>query len=479
MAAQSPTTISSEPCAEKTTPKIGAKILLIGAGRAGSMLLQLFHRDPTITIAGVVDQNPNAPGMLMAQQLGLPTGADYRRFISEEDLDLVINVTGSCALQRELIREKPEHTELIGGVGALFIWTLLDEFKKKELLEDRFNLMLRELERHAVGEFIIGKTEPMREIANLIARVAPTPTTVLIRGESGTGKEVVARMIHRSSPWRDKPLVTVNCTAFSPTLIESELFGYKKGAFTGATSDRLGLFEMAHEGTVFLDEIGDMPMEMQAKLLRFLQSGEIRAVGDVATKKVQVRIIAATNRKLEEAIDKGEFRADLYYRLNAFAIHLPPLRERKEDIPLLAYHFLKSAQAKVNKRVSKISPAALAALGDYDWPGNLRELENVIERAVVLTMSDEIEVAHLPLILQPERDNERLNIQALDDGLMALKATMIDKFEHEAICRYLAESGGNVSRAAQAAKVPRRTFQRLMAKHKIAPQVFKENHNVS
>jgi DNA-binding NtrC family response regulator len=222
-----------------------------------------------------------------------------------------------------------------------------------------------------------------------------------------------------------------------------------------------------------------MPMEMQSKLLRFLQSGEIRAVGDVATKKVQVRIIAATNRKLEEAIDKGEFRADLYYRLNAFAIHLPPLRERKEDIPLLAYHFLKSAQAKVNKRVSKISPAALAALGDYDWPGNLRELENVIERAVVLTMSDEIEVAHLPLILQPERDNERLNIQALDDGLMALKATMIDKFEHEAICRYLAESGGNVSRAAQAAKVPRRTFQRLMAKHKIAPQVFKENHNVS
>ncbi len=456
--------------------ELGVKVLLIGAGRAGSMLLQLFHRNPTITIAGIVDIDPNAPGLLLARQLGLPTGTDYRHFLYEEDLDLVINVTGSCALQRELIHEKPEHTELIGGVGALFIWTLLDEFKKREILENRFNLMLRELERHAVGEFIIGKTERMREIANLIARVAPTPTTVLIRGESGTGKEVVARMIHRSSPWRDKPLVTVNCTAFSPTLIESELFGYKKGAFTGATSDRLGLLEMAHDGTVFLDEIGDMPMEMQSKLLRFLQSGEIRAVGDVATKKVQVRIIAATNRKLEEAIERGEFRADLFYRLNAFAIHLPPLRERKEDIPLLAYHFLQSAQAKVNKRVSKISSAALSALMDYDWPGNLRELENVIERAVVLTMSDEIDLAHLPLILRPdpERDNEGLTAQTLGgDGLMALKTAMIDKFEQETICRYLAENNGNVSRAAQAAKVPRRTFQRLMAKHKIVPQEFK------
>lgn len=468
-----------DPASSEDGLKFGAKVLLIGAGRAGSMLLQLFHRDPTVTIAGVVDLNPNAPGMLMAQQFGLPTSTDYRQFIYEEDLDLVINVTGSCALQRELIREKPEQTELIGGVGALFIWTLLDEFKKKEILEDRYNLMLRELERHAAGEFVIGKTARMREVANLIARVAPTPTTVLIRGESGTGKEVVARMIHKNSPSRDKPLVTVNCTAFSPALIESELFGYKKGAFTGATSDRTGLLEMADNGTVFLDEIGDMPMEMQAKLLRFLQSGEIRAVGDVATKKVQVRVIAATNRKLEEAIAKGEFRADLFYRLNAFAIHLPPLRERKEDLPLLAYHFLKSAQAKVNKRVNKITAAALSALAAYDWPGNLRELENVIERAVVLTTSDAIDLAHLPLILQPERDGERLSAQALDDGLMALKSTMIEKFEHQAVYRYLAENDGNVSRAAEAAKVPRRTFQRLMAKHKISPQVFKKNSCVS
>ncbi len=448
-------------------------VLLIGAGKAGSMLLQLIQNDPGITIVGVVDINANAPGMSLARQRGVPVSLDYREFIHNDALDLIINVTGSCELQEELLREKPQQTELIGGVGALFVWTLLDEYGKREILEDRYGLMLRELERHAAGEFVIGKTEPMREAASLIAKVAPTPTTVLIRGESGTGKEVVARMIHKSSPHRDKPLVTVNCTAFSPSLIESELFGYKRGAFTGAASDRIGLLEMAHNGTVFLDEIGDMPMEMQAKLLRFLQSGEIRAVGDVQTKKVEVRIIAATNRKLEDAIERGEFRADLFYRLNAFTIHLPPLRERHEDIPMLAYHFLKSAQAKVNKRVSKISPETLSALTMYDWPGNLRELENVIERAVVLTTTDEIGIEHLPLVLQPQHAGESLDVHALRDGLMSLKGTMIDKFEHQALCRYLAESGGNISRAADAAKVPRRTFQRLMAKHSIGSEVFK------
>ncbi len=335
--------------------------------------------------------------------------------------------------------------------------------------------MQRELERNASGDFIIGKTEQMQHIVQLITRVAPTPTTVLIRGESGTGKEVVARMIHQQSPWATRPMVTVNCTAFSPTLIESELFGYKKGSFTGATEDRLGLFELANESTIFLDEIGDMPIEMQAKLLRFLQSGEIRAIGDTKVKKVQVRIIAATNRKLEEAITSGQFRTDLFYRLNAFTIVMPPLRERKADIPLLAYHFLKTAQAKVNKRVNKISPPAISALLHYDWPGNLRELENVIERAVVLTNSDEIDIHHLPLVLQPDEASPLLGDTPLKEGLMNLKSAIVDRFEHEAICRYLTESGGNVSRAAQAARVPRRTLQRLIAKHKISTSTFKNN----
>ncbi|RMD95720.1 MAG: sigma-54-dependent Fis family transcriptional regulator, partial [Calditrichaeota bacterium] len=257
--------------------ELTVRILLIGAGRAGSMLLRVFSHSPNIRVIGVVDINPEAPGLALARELGIPVAEDYHPFLLTPNLSLIINVTGDLSLQQQLQQEKPADVELVGGVSAMLIWMLVDEYKKMEILEDRFNIMMRELERFASGEFIIGKTAQMREIASLISRVAPTPTTVLIRGESGTGKEVVARMIHKNSPWKDRPLITVNCTAFSPTLIESELFGYKKGAFTGAVSDRTGLLELANNGTLFLDEIGDMPLEIQAKLLRFLQSGEVRA----------------------------------------------------------------------------------------------------------------------------------------------------------------------------------------------------------
>ncbi len=240
----------------------------------------------------------------------------------------------------------------------------------------------------------------MQEILDLVHRVAPTPTTVLIRGESGTGKEIIARLIHHLSPMHSKPLVIVNCTALSPQLIESELFGHRKGAFTGAVQDKIGLLEQAHGGTVFLDEIGDMPLEMQAKLLRFLQSGEVRPIGSTTTRRVKVRIIAATNRNLETAIQQGDFREDLFYRLNAFTLQLPPLRKRKEDIPLLAAHFLQLARERINKHVTRISPKAMALLLQYHWPGNLRELKNVIERAVVLATGDEITVNHLPFNFQ-------------------------------------------------------------------------------
>ncbi len=280
-------------------------------------------------------------------------------------------------------------------------------------------------------------------------------------------------MIHKNSPWRDRPMITVNCTAFSSTLIESELFGYQKGAFTGAVTDRIGLLGLANDGILFLDEIGDMALEIQTKLLRFLQSGEIRAIGENVTKKVKVRIIAATNRKLEEAIEKGEFRADLFYRLNTFTIHLPPLRERLEDIPLLAYHFLKLAQAKVNKRVERISPEALEAMKNYHWPGNLRELENVIERALVLTNTDEIRVEHLPMGLQNGSGNSSLDSSALSEGLSDLKQRMISQIERDALVRYLQQCHGNVSRAAKAARASSRTFYRLLEKHGINVAEFK------
>lgn len=444
------------------------KILLIGAGRAGTGLLEMFERDSSITIVGVVDINEGAPGILLARRLRIPTGSDFKEFIRNPEIDLIIDVTGSPEVDRMLWQLKAERAEVMGGRGAKFLWDLMEERRRKQELEGQYKLALRELRSLSDTEFIIGGTPAMKEIGVLITKVAPTPTTVLIRGESGTGKELVARAIHRHSHLREKPLVTVNCTALSATLMESELFGHRKGAFTGAIKDKIGLFEKAAGGTIFLDEIGDTNLEMQAKLLRVLQTGEIKPVGDVATRRVQVRIIAATNRDLEAAIRRGEFRADLFYRFNTFTITLPPLRERAEDIPILAAHFLRKAEAKVNKKVERVSPEAIQCLERYSWPGNLRELENTIERGVVLAQSGQIEVEHLPLHIQ----SGGLKVDHAD-GFSRAKARMVDAFERDALCRYLGQANGNISQAAALARMTRRTFHRLILKHRISARTFR------
>jgi transcriptional regulator with PAS, ATPase and Fis domain len=331
----------------------------------------MFAGDPTISILGVADLNPWAPALELARRLNVRVATDFRELLADGQVDLIIDVTGEPAVHDEILRLKPAAAEVMGGVGARFMWDLLAERKRSVELEDRYSLVVRELAAQAEADFIIGQNPKMREVAELVARVAPTPTTVLVRGESGTGKELAARAIHRYSSLRDKPLLTVNCTALTPTLMESELFGHKRGAFTGAVGDKVGLFEKADGGTIFLDEIGDMPLEMQGKLLRVLQAGEVKPVGDVTTRRVRVRVIAATNRDLEGAIRRGEFREDLFYRFNTFTIALPSLRERAEDIPVLAFHFLRKAEAKVNKKIGGISPDALDLLKRYAWPGNL------------------------------------------------------------------------------------------------------------
>jgi transcriptional regulator with PAS, ATPase and Fis domain len=439
------------------------KILIIGGGKGGRALLEMFNGDPTVSILGIADVNPWAPGLELARRLNTPVTTDFRELIGDSRLDLVIDVTGNAEVSREIQRLKPPHTEVMGGASAKFVWDLLAERKRSEELEDRYTLMLRELQAQAEGDFIIGQNPKMREIAEQIARVAPTPTTVLIRGESGTGKELVARAIHRSSLLRDKPLVTVNCTALTPTLMESELFGHKRGAFTGAVTDKVGLFGKADGGTIFLDEVGDMPLEMQAKLLRVLQSGETKPVGDVVTRKVRVRVIAATNRDLEKALEAGEFRQDLFYRFNTFTITLPPLRERTEDIPVLVYHFLRTAEAKVNKKVDRVSPEALDMMKRYSWPGNLRELENSIERAVVLASGRQIEVHHLPFHVQ---EIGAVEIGAGENFVQG-KERVIAHFEREAVIRFLTEARGNISAAAKQAGITRRNFHRLLVKHSI------------
>ena len=437
------------------------RVILIGAGSGGKALVELFHKDPNVEIVAVADNIKDAPGLVLARELGLPATTNYRELLASAVADLMVDMTGDPDISRELHELKPDGMEVVSGNAARFIWEFVEARNKTEALEDKYQLAIRELETRGESEFIIGNNPKMREISELIAKVAPTPTTVLIRGESGTGKELVARAIHRHSALRDEPLVTLNCTALSPTLLESELFGYKRGAFTGAYADRKGLFEKADGGTMFLDEIGDMSLEIQAKLLRTLQTGEIRAVGDMRTKKVSVRIIGATNQDLDKAIGQGAFREDLFYRINTFTITLPPLRERLEDIPFLAEFFLQRARAKVNKKVDAVSPQALTLLRNYLWPGNLRELENIIERAVVLTSSSVIEAEHLPLHVQ---DVVTFKPQL---GFKPSKSQAIERFERQALASYLSEAKGNISRAASLAKIPRRTFHRLMAKYKL------------
>jgi len=445
------------------------KVVIIGAGKGGRALLEMFVGDPTVTILGIADLNPWAPGLELARRLNVPVATELRVLVADPTVDLIIDVTGSPDVARAIQTLKPLTAEVMGGVSAKFMWDLLAERKRSEELEDRYGMMLREIQAQAEGDFIIGQNPKMKELAELIVRVAATPTTVLIRGESGTGKELVARAIHRYSNVRERPLVTVNCTALAPTLLESELFGHKRGAFTGAVADKPGLFERADGGTMFLDEVGDMPLEMQAKLLRVLQTGEIKPVGDVVTRKVRVRVIAATNRDLEKALAVSEFREDLFYRFNTFTITLPPLRDRTEDIPVLAHHFLRKAEAKVNKRVDRFAPEALDLLKRYPWPGNLRELENIIERAVVLATSRQVEVVHLPLHLQ---EPAPATLRA-GEGFLQARARTLALFEREAISRLLVEARGNVSVAARRAGITRRNLHRLILKHRIKTRSFR------
>src|SRR5271154_6755599 len=280
---------------------------------------------------------------------------------------------------------------------------LLDELRpavqqitENQRLKKEAGELRRQIRRLTGFDQIIGTSPKMRTLFDMIATIAPQSSRVLITGESGTGKELVARAIHENSARSKTPFITINCGAFPETLLESELFGYTKGAFTGANENRRGLFQASHGGTLFLDEIGNMNLAMQVKLYRVLQEGKVRPLGSTEEIDVDVRVIAATNKDLEKAIASGEFREDLFYRLSVIPMHVPALRDRREDIPLLARHFLESFRNSMIKKIDGISPEAMRRLESYDWPGNVRELENTIERAVALESGPDISLAVLP-----------------------------------------------------------------------------------
>ncbi|MFM2153040.1 MAG: hypothetical protein RL199_1475 [Pseudomonadota bacterium] len=314
------------------------------------------------------------------------------------------------------------------------------------------------------GRFhIIGESPRMQEVYGIIAKVADAPTTVLVTGESGTGKELVASALHAHSRRRDKPFIKVNCAAIPHDLLESELFGHERGAFTGAIAAKPGRFELADGGTLLLDEVGDMPVDMQVKLLRALQEGEFERVGGVRTLSVDVRIVAATSRDLRQLITEGRFREDLYYRLNVVPVFLPPLRERREDVPLLVEHFREKYNRRLGKDVRSFRPESLARLSEYAWPGNIRELENLVERTLLFADGPDVLESDLPEQLRRSAPaTVTRHISEVPSGRLDAKEfveALSEEAWRELVVRKLAESEGNVSQAARLLGVTRKTLQ--------------------
>jgi len=334
---------------------------------------------------------------------------------------------------------------------------LAKALERTRILEENRRLR-REIEERFDFSNIVGAAPAMKPIFDTIRKVADTRSTVLIQGESGTGKELVAKAIHYNSPRKDRPLVTVNCAAVPAHLIESEFFGYVRGAFTGADRTKKGLFEEADGSTIFLDEVSDLPPELQAKLLRALQEGEIRRLGDTASRTVDVRVLAATNRDLGAEVEQGHFREDLYYRLNVILLNVPPLRERPEDVPLLARHFLVKMAERHGRPVKRISAEAERILAGQPWPGNVRQLENVIEQAVILAEGETIGPQNLPMALGREEGDlavrlpeDRLDLKGLVQEVTALA-------ERQIIARALKKENGNRTRTAEVLGISRRSL---------------------
>ena len=358
---------------------------------------------------------------------------------------------------------------LVANILAETVATVREQTEERESLMRENDLLRLQLKDHYSLDRIIGKCGSMRVVYQQIAQVADSTANVLIRGESGTGKELVASAIHFNSDRKNNPFVAVNCAALPENLIESELFGHEKGAFTGALKERAGRFEKANGGTIFLDEIGDIPLSIQVRLLRVLQEQSFEPVGGDTTKQVNVRIIAATNKNLEDSIGDGTFREDLFYRLNVFPIHLPPLRKRRSDIMLLADHFLQEYNTYYKKSIMRISTSAINMMMAYHWPGNVRELENCVERAVLTASDNVIHGYNLPPSLQT---SHATNTELVPENGTDLK-TLVNSYEKEIIVDTLKKTRGNAAAASKLLQTTQRILNYRLRKLNINPARYR------
>ena len=453
----------------------------------------------------IVDDEPNLRKILAAQLsrdgydvLLAEDGEEGLATLREHHIDLVITdlrmpKVDGMTLLREALREDPDlpivmitaHGTVDTAVEALktgafdYLTKPFDKDEVRQIVGKA--LKTRQLAGEEASQSpthvpgarfgIIGNSSGLTDLYAVLERVADSPTTVLITGESGTGKELVARALHDHSSRKDKPFIKVNCAAIPKELIESELFGYERGAFTGAVSSKPGRFELANGGTLFLDEIGEIPVEMQVKLLRALQESEFERVGGIKTIRVDVRLVAATNRDLKKLIAQGSFREDLFYRLNVVSIRLPALRERATDIPLLVEHFLTKFNERLKKSVQGVEQDALDVLAGYGWPGNIRELENVMERAVLFCDVQRLTADNLPqevrgggsISTAPPAQDASLSVALSGDaGLKEHVKVAMSRLERDIVSRALAQTGGNVTHAARLLKISRKGLQLKM-----------------
>jgi two-component system NtrC family response regulator len=417
---------------------------------SGAEALEIVRQTPVDTVLSDIKM-PGMSGMdLLDHLLGLDADLPVILMTAFAEVDQAVDAMKKGALDH--IQKPFDNRDVKRAVER--------GLEKRSLIK---NIRFLESELNSLWGSIVGESKAIEDVFSIMRRVADTPTTVLVTGESGTGKELIARGIHRASSRSTAPFVSINCAAVSESLLESELFGYEKGAFTGATSLKQGKFEFADGGSLFLDEVGEMSLNLQVKLLRVLQEQEFQRVGGNKDIRVDVRIIAATNKDLREEVDAGRFRSDLFFRLNVVSIQVPPLRERRSDIPVLVAHFLAKFETKLGRHIEEVSPEVMSALYSYSWPGNVRELENVIERAMVLCRGQKI----VPEDLPPEI-RETPEIEEGFDNLISWEKSLTDTLDaiEERMIRQALKKAGNVQ--AQAAKtlgVSRSNLQYKMKKY--------------